>query len=118
MGSFLTNPDTLPYKSNNSPFADRHYKHIVTGDLGIIRNNSLRKIFIKRPKYRKVRPSFEEKTKIYILERLDSCILNLYYENGYDKSLFLEWTDNVKVKIDERMSRSADYLYTNKRKYM
>ena len=94
MGLFLTNPDTLLYKSNNSPFADRHHKYIGTGDLEFIRNNSLRKIFIKEPKCRKVRPLFL-KTKIYILEGLDSCILNSCYENGYDKSLFLEWTDNV-----------------------
>ena len=26
---FLTNPDSLPYKSNNSPFADRHHKNIL-----------------------------------------------------------------------------------------
>ena len=49
---FLTNPDSLPCKCNNSPFADRHHKHIVTGDLRIIRNNVLRKLFIKGPKYR------------------------------------------------------------------
>ena len=29
----LTNPDSLPFKCNNSHFADRHHKHIVTGDL-------------------------------------------------------------------------------------
>ena len=37
----LANPDNLPCKCNNSPFADRHYKdkHIVTGALQIITNN-------------------------------------------------------------------------------
>ena len=49
---FLTNPDNLPRKCNNSPFADRYHKLIVTGDLQIIKNNTLRKIFIKGPKYR------------------------------------------------------------------
>ena len=44
---FLTNPDSLPCKCNNSPFADRYHKHIVTGDLRIIKNNDLRKRFIK-----------------------------------------------------------------------
>ena len=44
---FLANPDSLPCKYNNSPFADRHHKHIMTGDLQIIRNNILRKLFIK-----------------------------------------------------------------------
>ena len=44
---FLTNPDSLPCKCNNSPFVDRYHKHIVTGDLRIIKNNDLRKLFIK-----------------------------------------------------------------------
>ena len=53
---FLRNLDRLPCKCNNSPFADRHHKHIVTGDLRIIRNNVLRRLCIKGPKYRAVRP--------------------------------------------------------------
>ena len=31
-----------------------------------------------------------------------------------DKSFFLEWTNNVNVKIDERMSHLTNELYTNK----
>ena len=50
---FLTNPDSLPCKCNNCPFVDRYHKHIVTDDLRIIKNNALRKRFIKRPKSRK-----------------------------------------------------------------
>ena len=98
---FLTNPDSLPCKCNNSPFADRHHKHIVTGDLQIIKNNILRKLFIKGPKYRKVRHINLEKTKLCILEGLDNFISSWCYKNGVDKSFFLEWTNNVKVKIDE-----------------
>ena len=71
---FLTNPDSLPCKCNNSPFADRHHKHIVKGVLRIIRNNVLRKLFIKGPKYREVRPINLEKGKRCILEGLDNCI--------------------------------------------
>ena len=82
---FLTNPDSLPCKCNNVPFADRHYKHIVIGDLRIIRNNVLRKLFIKGSKYREVRPSNLEKAKCCILG-LDNCIkmvlINLSFWNG------------------------------------
>ena len=44
---FLTNPDSLLCKCNNFPFADRQQKHIVTGDLQIIKNNFLRKLISK-----------------------------------------------------------------------
>ena len=52
---FLTNPDSLPCKCNNSLFVDRYRKHIVTGDLHIIRNNALKNLFIKGLKYREIR---------------------------------------------------------------
>ena len=31
-----------------------------------------------------------------------------------DKSFFMEWTNNVKAKIDERMSHLTNQLNTNK----
>ena len=39
---FLANPDSLPCRCNNSPFVNKYHKHIVTGDLQIIKNNPLR----------------------------------------------------------------------------
>ena len=74
----------------------------MTGDLQIIENNALRKRFIKGPKYREVRPINLEKAKRCILEGLHNCISSWCYKNGVDKSFFLEWTNKVKVKIDER----------------
>ena len=106
---FLAKSDSLACKRNNSPFADRHHKHIVTGDLQIIRNTVLRKRFIKGPKYREVRPINLEKAKRCILEGLENCISSWCY-----KSFFLEGTNNVKVKIDKTMSYLTNKLYTNK----
>ena len=97
LGLFLTNPDSLPCKCNNSPFADRHYKHIVTGDLRIIRNNVLRKLFIKELFIKEGRSVNLEKANHCILEGLDNGISSWFYKNGLDKSffIFLEWTNNV-----------------------
>ena len=75
----------------------------MTGDLRIIRNNGLRKSFIKGPKYREVKPINLEKAKHCILEGLDNCISSWYYKSGVDKSFFFEWNNSFKVKIDERM---------------
>ena len=111
---FLTNSDSLPCKCDNSPFVDKYRKHIVTGDLRIIKNNALRKPFIKGPKHREVRTINLEKAKRCILEGLHNCILSLCYKNGVDKSFFLERTNNVKVKIDERISHRTNKLYANK----
>ena len=103
-----------PCECNNSPFADRHHKHIVIGDLRIIRNDVLRKLFIKEPKYREVKPINLEKAKRCILEGLHNCISSWCYKNGVDKSSFLEWIINIKVKIDERISHLINKLCINK----
>ena len=61
---FLTNPDSLLWKCNNSLFDKRHHKYIATGNLRIIRNNVLKKLFIERPKNIEVMPIILEKTKL------------------------------------------------------
>ena len=86
----------------------------MTVDLRMIRNNPLRKLFIKGPKYRELRPIDLEKAKRCISEGLHNCISSWCYKNGVDKSFFLKWTNNVKVKIDETMSHLTNKLYTNK----
>ena len=48
----LQNPTSLPCRCAESPFIDNHHGHIITGDLRIIKNNQLRKLFAKGPKYR------------------------------------------------------------------
>ena len=53
---FLTNPDSLPWKCNNSLFDKRQHKYIATGNLWIITNNVLKKLFIERPKNIEVMP--------------------------------------------------------------
>ena len=55
-----------------------------------------------------------EKAKRCILEGLHNCISSWCYKNDVDKSFFLEWTNNVKVKIDQRMSHLINKLYTHK----
>ena len=49
---FLQDPASLPCGCSDSPFVDKHHGHIVSGDLRLIENNRLRKLFAKGPKYR------------------------------------------------------------------
>ena len=86
----------------------------MRGYLRIIKKNALGKLFIKGPKYREVKPINLEKSKRCILEGLHNCISSWCYKNGVDKSFFLEWTNNVKVKTDKKRSHLTNKLYTNK----
>ena len=96
----LINPDSLPMKCNNSPFGDRHHRHIVTGNLQIIRN-VLRKLSIKGPKYREIRPINLEKAMRWILEGLSNCISSWCYKSdkndGVDKSFFF-WNGPIMLR--------------------
>ena len=56
LDEFLLNPDILPCKCINSPFANKYHKHIVRGDLRIIDNYHLRKLFTEVPKFRETKP--------------------------------------------------------------
>ena len=99
---FLTNQDNLSCNCKNSHFAERHHKHIVTVDLWIIRNYALRKLFVKGPKYKEVRSIKSERAKYCILEGLDNCFLSWCCKNSVEKYFFLEWTNYIKIKINER----------------
>ena len=86
----------------------------MTGDLRIIENNVLRKIFIKNPEYIEVRPIYLKRIKCCILKGLDKCILNWCCKNGVDKSFFSVWINNTTNKIDEKITHLANNLYTYK----
>ena len=53
-----------------------------------------------------------EKAKHCILKGLDNCSSSWCYKNDVDQSFFPKWTNNVKVKIDERISHLTIHLYS------
>ena len=100
---FLHDPSSLPCSCGESSFADKHHKHIVTGDLRIIENNTLRKLFTKGPKYRPPQPIDFEKAKTCILNGLATCVNNWCNKNGIHESFFAEWIITVKNNINDRI---------------
>ena len=50
--AFLQENTILPCKYPSSSFIDKDYRHIVTGDIRIVGNNKLKKLFAKCSKYR------------------------------------------------------------------
>ena len=49
--AFVKDNTILPCNCKDSPFKDDHHGHIISGDLRIITDNKLRKIFSKGPKF-------------------------------------------------------------------
>ena len=55
-------------------FCDLHQKHVIAGDLRIIKDNKLRKLLTKGPNYRELRTINFSKVLIEITTALDTCI--------------------------------------------
>ena len=110
---FLTNPHSLPCKCNNSPFTDVHGKDIVTGDIRIIKNNVLKKHFIKEPIYReKKRLQILIKAKYCILEDLDNCISCFCRKNVLIKLSFRNGQKLLPIrKIKESLIQQISYIH-------
>ena len=81
--SFANDPTTVPCSCENSPSRDHYHGHVITGKLGIVENNHLRKLFRKGQKYREPKKIDFIKAKSCILVGLEDCI-----KNGVQKMLF------------------------------
>ena len=89
---------------SSSPFCDPHHNHIVTGDLRIIENQKLRKLFSKGPNYREAKPFNLKKCKESILISLDETIIKLTEKYKLNNNLFTNWRNLILSKIDARIT--------------
>ena len=70
--SFVNDPTNVPCSCENSPYRDPYHGLVITGKLGIVENNHLRKLFKKGPNYRE--PKKIDFLKACILVGLEDCI--------------------------------------------
>ena len=86
----LEDINTLPCCCENSEFKDEHHGHIITGELRIVRNNRLRKLLCKGPKYREPTPVNWDRAKQSLISGIDEAIKNVSNKLGLHNSLFPE----------------------------
>ena len=86
----LQDNSILPSRCQESDFTVNHYQHIATGDWQIIKNNKLRKLFTKGPKYREDNKISREGTKAGIMNGYSDCIDAWCNKHGIDKSILTE----------------------------
>ena len=89
---------------SSSPFCDPHHKHIVTGDLRIIENQKLRRLFSKGPNYREVKPFNLKKCKESVIDSIDDTIIKLAEKYKLDFATFTAWKTKIISKIDTRIT--------------
>ena len=93
-----------PCKNYNKKIIDPSCKHILTGDLSIIKNNKLRKLICKGPKYREPENINWKEAKDVITYALESFIESLSSEKGVSTPYFENWKHTVLSKIDSKIT--------------
>ena len=103
--SILNESNNLPCNCKNSPFVDPNHGHILTGDLRIVKNNKLRKLLCKGPKYREPNSINWTKCKSEIKNSLVNFSSNWCNKKGIPTTSFLEWINKIMTKVDIRIKQ-------------
>ena len=99
--SFVENLPTCDCSS--SEFCDPHHKHIVSGDLRIISNAKLRKLFSKGPNYREPKMLNYRKCKQSIESSISSSITHLATKYSEDVEAFSAWKSKILELVENRI---------------
>ena len=105
------NNNTLPCNCQTSRFKDNQIGHIITGDLDIIENVSLRNIFKKGPKYRLPQKINWDKDRDVILSFLNTYITKWLEKEkklagnvNIDRRCLNVWKECVLDFVDKKIS--------------
>ena len=93
----------FPCSCSESLFCDPHHGHVVTGDLRIIENSKLRKLFSKGPNFRENKTINYAKCIREIDNSLCECASRLSSKYNLDLPLFDNWISLVKQKVAEKV---------------
>ena len=91
-------------KNYSNQFIDPSCNHVLTGDLGIIKNNKLRKLISKGPKYREPENVDWIEAKNVIQVALESFIQSVCSSKGISPPYFDNWKFVVLSIIDSKIS--------------
>jgi len=103
-GLDLNNVDMLPCVCNEPEyrgFVNNHYGHIITGDLNILKNNTLRELFAYGSKYRFNWKLNKGKFFEQITIDIQSYISRVSFQNKTPASSFTAWRTKVLLKFKE-----------------
>ena len=116
LNTFCLNKDSVPCpcKNYDHKFIDPSCKHILTGDLSIIKNNKLRKLICKGPKYREPEYINWADAKMLIDAELDSFIECLSNKKGVSPPYFSNWKHTILNEIDSKIAHFSPKVRAKK----
>ena len=105
LSAFVKDNTILPCHCKDSPFKDNHHGHIISGDLRIVRDNKLRKIISKGPKFREPQKLDWDKARDSIKSGITDCVSSWCAKHRKNKNVLLAWQTEVNSKVDERIDK-------------
>ena len=106
----LFDNDNIPCHCQNSVFKDINHGHIITGDLNLIENGTLRNIFRKGPKYRLPQKINWKEDRMLILNFLENYIdkwISKERKNGnvqVNKDNLNDWKNQILEIVDHKIN--------------
>ena len=113
--AYIADPSLLPCSCASSPFVDRTHGHVITGDLNIVKNEKLRKLLIKGPKFREAESICWDKVKNTIHTGITESISKWETLDGIPLDTFNEWKDNVLQKVENKINILKQRIKTHHR---
>ena len=109
--------NSLPCNCQNSPFNDPNHGHIITGNLEIVRNDTLRNLIKKGPKYRLPQRINWEEDRNIITTFLDAYIEKWISKekkslgnNNVDGSCLNVWKNKILELVDRKIESGKSKL--------
>ena len=100
---FINDPSILPCNCKDSSFADSHHGHIISGDLRLVEDNKLRKLFTKGPKYRERKLVDWDVIENDLLSSVSECAKAWCDKNKKNQTVLKQWVTTVSSKIKSRI---------------
>ena len=101
--SFLVDNSVLPCSCENSCYKDHHHGHVITGDLRIVKDNKLRKLLSKGPKYRETTTLNFGKCKEVIVNGIRECVSKLSAKYAIEITIFDDWVQTISHLVDNKI---------------
>jgi hypothetical protein len=89
----------------SSPFCDPVHKHIVTGDLRVIKNNRLRSLLSKGPKYREQERIRWDKVLDSIKAGITDCQESWSQREHVDRKVLNQWSTTLLEEVKSKISK-------------
>ena len=94
-----------PCNSFHDSFVNEHHKHIITGDLSLIKNEQLRSVYKKGPKFREPKSIDFINSRRLIDSALNQFIDKITNAIGINSSYFMDWKQHIMKEVDGKIKK-------------